>query len=233
MLGLIGAMALETDALFNAMEDPQLFSVGWSRFAVGKLYGLDCVIAQCGIGKVHAAACAQVMLMKWLVDAVINFGVAGALDETLHISDAVIADFSAQHDIDTSPIGDPVGLISGPNIIRIPCDTALTDLLKRSADQCGIRRISRSIVTGDQFIDRFEDKKRIRDLFEAGACDMEGGAIAQICWESHVPYAACRTISDTMTGSGREYAECAAEAGAECCRLLKTALINYREEKKQ
>lgn len=228
MLGIIGAMDKETDMLFAKMTDVKETTIGYSRFAQGDLNGLACVIARCGIGKVHAAMCAQSMISLYHPDAVINIGVAGALEESLAIADIVIASSEVQHDIDTSPIGDPVGLISGPNIIHIPCDESLRDLLEDAARECGLPYLRRAIATGDQFICGEANKRRLAQQFGAGACDMEGGAIAQVCYEFGVPYAAFRSISDTLRGSGMEYAACAALAGQTSAKLLQQFLQLYR-----
>ena len=224
MLGIIGAMDKEVDALRNAMTDCREENLGFARCTVGTLWGAQVALARCGIGKVHAALCAQAMILRFPIDALLNIGVAGALRASLRIGDAVIAQSAVQHDIDTTPIGDPPGLISGPNIVHIPCDERLSALLRQAADQAGIRWESGAIATGDQFIVGTEKKNALADAFGAAACDMEGGAIAQCCYEMGVPYAAVRFISDTRDGDGREYAEKAEEACRAEERLLRVFL---------
>lgn len=230
MLAIIGAMDQETARLFTEMEIEKEEKTGFSRIACGRLFGVSCVLACCGIGKVHAAACAQAVLDRFSVSAVINIGIAGALDAGLGIADCVIADTSVQHDIDTSPIGDPPGLISGPNIIHIPCDEKLSGLLLRAAKEENIAAVRAAIVTGDQFIVGVENKLRLSRDFSAAACDMEGGAIAQVCYECGVPYAAYRTISDTLSGNGREYELNAKDAADRSQSLFSRFLQLYREE---
>ena len=232
MLGIIGAMDKETGILFDSMADKRETEYGYSRFVRGTLEGVECVTARCGIGKVHAAVCAYQLIRELGADRVINIGVAGALEEKLGIADAVIASSAVQHDIDTSPIGDPVGLISGPNIVHIPCDERMTGLITRAAELSGIRSTVKAIVTGDRFVCGREDKSRLADLFGAAACDMEGGAIAQVCWAAGIPYAALRKVSDTLEGSGMEYMMCAELAGRASAKLLRAFLRLYREEMK-
>ena len=233
MLGIIGAMDKEVDALRAAMTDTREEKIGFTRCTVGTLWETQVCLAQCGIGKVHAALCAQALILRHPVDALLNIGVAGALRPSLGIGDAVIASSAVQHDIDTSPLGDPPGMISGPNIVHIPCDPALSALLRRAAQEADLRWEEGAVATGDQFITGTENKRRIAEAFGAAACDMEGGAIAQCCYEMGVPYAACRLISDTRDGDEREYMEKAALACKNEETLLRKFLPLYRQTKEE
>ncbi len=228
MLGIIGAMDKEVDALRKQMTDTEEKRAGFSRFTVGDLWGERVCLAQCGIGKVHAALCAQSMITGFGVSAILNIGVAGALRPTLAIGEAVIADSAVQHDVDTTPIGDPIGMVSGPNIVHFPCDPALSALLRQAAEEADLRWETGAVATGDQFIVGTEKKNWLADTFGAAACDMEGGAIAQCCYEMGIPYAAVRCISDTRDGDGREYMEKALYACEREEQLLKKFIGLYR-----
>ena len=115
-IGIIGAMQIEVEALCAAMENTERETVGNMTFVYGDLRGKKVVCAKCGIGKVFAAMCAQTMILKYAPDCIINSGVAGTLSETLSIGQIALADQVVQHDMDTSALGDPVGLISGINV---------------------------------------------------------------------------------------------------------------------
>ena len=230
MLGIIGALDKEVDALRRQMTNTEEKQTGFTRFTVGDLWDERICLARCGMGKVHAALCAQSMITEFAVSAVLNIGVAGALRPTLGIGDAVVADSAVQHDMDTSPIGDPVGMVSGPNIVHFPCDSTLSSLLKQAAEEAGLRCETGAVATGDQFIVGTEKKNWLADFFGAAACDMEGGAIAQCCYEMNVPYAAVRLISDTRDGDGREYMEKALFACACEEKLLRSFIRLYGEE---
>ena len=232
MLGIIGALDKEVDALRRQMTNTEEKQTGFTRFTVGDLWDERICLARCGMGKVHAALCAQSMITEFAVSAVLNIGVAGALRPTLGIGDAVVADSAVQHDMDTSPIGDPVGMVSGPNIVHFPCDSTLSSLLKQAAEEAGLRCETGAVATGDQFIVGTEKKNWLADFFGAAACDMEGGAIAQCCYEMNVPYAAVRLISDTRDGDGREYMEKALFACACEEKLLRCFMRLCREEKR-
>ena len=231
MLGIIGAMDQEVDTLRGMMAQTEESRIGYTRYYTGTLWGVPVCLARCGIGKVHAALCALGMILHKNVTELLNIGVAGALTDSLSIGDIVIARSAVQHDMDTTPIGDPLGLISGPNIVHIPCDEALSALLQKAAQQAHLATESAAVATGDQFIADLAKKDFLRDTFGAAACDMEGAAIAQCCYEMGVPYAACRAISDTRLGDGREYAEKAAFACGQEQKLILAFLPLYQQMK--
>ena len=235
MLGIIGAMDREISALIEKMDRVEEASVGYTRYWSGLLKGVPVCLARCGIGKVHAAVCALGMILRYQPSALLNIGVAGALRDGLQVGDMVAADSAVQHDIDTTPIGDPLGLISGPNIVHVPCDEGLADMLAQAAEQCGFSVRRAAIATGDQFIAALEKKDQLSAAFGAAACDMEGGAIAQCCYEMGVPYAALRAISDTRLGDGREYGEKADFACEREQRVLEKFMELYKQrgEEKQ
>ena len=200
-VGIIGAMQIEVEALCAAMENTETETVGNMTFVLGDLRGKRVVCAKCGIGKVFAAMCAQTMILHYAPDCIINSGVAGTLSETLSIGQIALAEQVVQHDMDTSPIGDPVGLISGINIIYIPTDPTVTAALAAAVSSKGVPYQRGTVASGDQFICRTADKERIKGIFEAEgkpviACEMEGAAIGQVCYVNQVPYGILRAISD-------------------------------------
>ena len=200
-IGIIGAMQIEVEALSNAMENTETETVGNMTFVYGDLRGKRVVCAKCGIGKVFAAMCAQTMILKYAPDCIINSGVAGTLSETLSIGQIALAEQVVQHDMDTSPIGDPVGLISGINIIYIPTDPVVTGALAAAVAAEGVPYERGTVASGDQFICQSEVKARIKSNFETAdkpviACEMEGAAIGQVCYVNRVPYGILRAISD-------------------------------------
>ena len=200
-IGIIGAMQIEVEALCAAMTHTETETVGNMTFVYGDLRGKRVVCAKCGIGKVFAAMCAQTMILKYAPDCIINSGVAGTLSESLSIGQIALAEQVVQHDMDTSPIGDPVGLISGINIIYIPTDPAVIDRLASAVASESVPYQRGTVVSGDQFICQSEVKTRIKSNFETEdkpviACEMEGAAIGQVCFVNKVPYGILRAISD-------------------------------------
>lgn len=225
-LGIIGAMESEIEALRGQMLNAKETRAAGMSFYEGLLMSRPVVLARAGIGKVHAAMCAQMMIERFHPDLVLNIGVAGALIDDLSIGDIVIAESAVQHDMDTSPIGDPKGMISGPNIVHLPCDKGAVAALEKAAKRAGLRIVRAAVATGDQFVDSLEKKQEIACQFGAAACDMEGGAIAQVCLENGVPYAAYRAISDTARGNGLEYQVNVTQAARASAKLLSALLEN-------
>ena len=196
VVGIICAMKKEADGIISAMEDVRNESVSGIDFNIGRIGKRSCVVAVCGIGKVFAALCAQTMILKYDPCLIINSGVAGGLSPELKICDIAIATALVQHDMDTSALGDPKGLISGINIIELPCDEGNASLLKKCAENEGIHVVSGIIASGDRFISEDSDKAFIRDTFGAVACEMEGAAVGQVCYVNAVPCCVMRAISD-------------------------------------
>lgn len=201
MVGLIGAMSVEVEALKDQLEDRQERRIGMDVFVSGKLFGKDAVLSVCGPGKINAALCAQSLILHYQPEWILNLGVAGAGDTTVSIGDMVIATAAVQHDMDTSPIGDPVGLVSKINLVEIPCDASLRARLVKAASAVqGVKVHEGVIATGDQFINSGEVRSRIHCLFNAKAVEMEGGAVAHACYVHGVPCGVLRSISDQADG---------------------------------
>lgn len=200
MIGIIGAMDIEVAILRDKMVNPTVETISGVDFIRGKLEGRDVVLARSGVGKVFAAICAQTMILKYGVKAIINSGVAGTLTGELHIGDVAIATACVQHDMDTSPVGDPVGLLSGINVVELPADTTLVGELDKVCADAGVNHRLGVIVTGDQFVATHERRDWIRDQFKAIAVEMEAGSIAHVCYVNKVPFASIRVISDEASG---------------------------------
>lgn len=196
-IGIIGAMNIEVEAICAAMENGVTETVGGIRFVVGNLRGRRVVAAKCGIGKVFAAMCAQTMILTYAPSVIINTGVAGTLTDDLSIGQVALADRVVQHDMDTSPLGDPVGLISGINEVYLPTDPTVTAALAACVTAEGVHCVRGTVASGDQFIHTTAQKARITSTFEdTVACEMEGAAIGQVCYVNKTPCAILRAISD-------------------------------------
>ena len=140
------------------------------------------------------------MIIKYSPDLIINSGVGGAVDKALRPLDIVFADKLVQHDMDTSPIGDPVGLISGINKIYFETDARAREILVDVAKTLSLNYYVGTIATGDKFISDSRDKVRINSTFGAIACEMEGGAIAHTAFVNGTPFIVVRAISDSADG---------------------------------
>lgn len=224
MIGIICAMQIEIDKINEAVENKTTEVVSGVTFTRGTLFGKEVVTAVCGVGKVFAAICAEAMIIKYSPEVIVNTGVAGTLTDKLNICDVAVSSDVVQHDMDTSPLGDPVGLLSGINIVKIPADIAVAEKIASCVERIGLKSIVGTIASGDQFINSADKKQYIATTFDAIACEMEGGSIGHVCYVNKTPFAVIRAISD---GAGDEshmdyptFARLAADKGAEAVKLF-------------
>lgn len=228
MIGVIGAMHIEVETIKSLMEYKSAEKIGGVEFVKGTLHGREIVIAVCGIGKVAAAMCTQIMILKYSPECIINTGVGGSLSTSLAIGDIAVAESLVQHDMDTSPLGDPVGLISGLNLVNIPADKRVGEILLKGIETLdNVKGMTGVIASGDQFIASEERKKFITDNFGAIVCEMEGASIAQVCFSNGVPFGVVRAVSDCADGSSHmDYGEFLPVAAANAAKLIEYFAIN-------
>lgn len=222
MKGIICALEKEAEFLTQDMKYVKKETVGGIKFTKGKLNGIDTVVAICGVGKVAAAMCAQTMILKYSPEYIINCGVAGTLTSSLHCGDIAVAKNVVQHDIDTSALGDPIGMISGINKTNIKCQRDLYVPLREKAEQLGFKMQCGVIASGDQFIAKKDKRKFLRAWFGAIACDMETAAIGQVCYINGVDFCAVRAISDEANGkSSIDYPTFLETAACNAAKVVK------------
>ena len=225
MIGIIGAMSAEVEALKAKRENAKTEKISGAEFVSGRLSGKDVVVAQCGIGKVFAAICAQTMILRYGATTLINTGVAGTLSEEIGILDFAISSGVVQHDMDTTAIGDAPGLISGINIVEIPAAKSLCETVVSTAIEQGNRAIAGIVASGDQFINNASRKAFIRDTFGAICCEMEGAAIGHVCFVGGVDFVIIRCISDNASGEAEmEYPEMVKIAAIKSQQLVEAIL---------
>ena len=200
-IGIIGALAPEVEGLVEKLEECEKESVSGIDFFIGKLFDKRVAVAKCGVGKVFAALCAQAMILRYSPKLIVNTGVGGGLALGLKTGDVVIADKLLQHDMDTTAVGDPKGLISGINKIYFEADESAVKILSSAAEKMGLSYRVGAVATGDKFIASAEDRHFISSEFSAVACEMEGGSIAQVAYVNRVNFAVIRGISDSADGS--------------------------------
>ena len=225
-IGIIGAMKIEVESLADMLEDRRDSDYSGITFHEGRLCDADVVLAVCGVGKIFAAVCAQTMIIKYGVDVIINTGVAGGLDEGLHICDAVVAERVVQHDMDTSALGDPKGLLSGINKVYIDTDCHINDVLEKCVNGLNIKHMRGTIASGDVFVADEGKKSFIRENFGAIACEMEGAAIGHVCYINNIPFGVLRTISDG--GDDMDYLTFAGIAAEKGKQIILEFLKEYK-----
>ncbi len=229
-IGIIGAMEVEVRSLIGCMQDKSISVVSGTEFYCGKIHGVDCIVARSGIGKVAAAVCTQTMILRFAPDLIVNTGVGGALSGQLTPGDIVISRRAVQYDMDTSPLGDPIGLISGINQIYFDADADAVARLSRIAKRTGKSVLSGTVCSGDRFVASVPEKERILSHFPDGvACEMEGGAIAHAAYLSGVPFVIVRAISDSADGSSHmDYAIFLAEAAKNSFEIVQNFIKEFK-----
>ena len=202
-IGIIGAMDKEIDLLKDKMVIEETKTISGMTCYSGTLSGHPVVLVRCGIGKVNAAICAQVLILRFGVGKVINTGVAGSLNPFLSIGDIVISKDAVQHDMDVSGLGYGPGIIPDQEESFFPADEELRRRAMAAAAAVEVQVSEGRVASGDQFIADSMKKQQIAGTFFADCCEMEGAAIAQVCYLNHVPFVIIRAISDNADDSGQ------------------------------
>lgn len=193
-IGIIVAMEKELRLLLPEIEDLSERQSGMCRLYEGKIGSHEIVAMQCGIGKVNAAVKTLEMIESCKPDLVINTGVAGGADKSMHPLDVVVADSVAYHDVWCGP-GTKTGHAAGMPLVMEP-DSRVIEICREAGSDSSVRY--GLICSGDRFISEAAEVAVIKAAFpEALAVDMESAAIAHVCTLCGVPFAVIRVISDT------------------------------------
>ena len=223
-LGIIGAMAVEIAALKDNMENIRESAQAGMTFYEGTLKGLPVVLGQCGVGKINAAMCTQILISCYGVTHVVNTGIAGSLCAELDIADLVISRDAIHHDFDLRFWGRPVGQVPGMDVIAFPADEKLREAAFAAAESVnpGHTKIGR-VASGDQFICSAQQKDAIIANTQADCAEMEGASIAHTAYRNGVPFVIIRAISDKADNSAEmDYPTFEAMAAQRCARVTMT-----------
>lgn len=201
-LGIIGAMRQEIETLLEKMEDKTFRNIAGSTFCGGKLEGLDTVVVQCGVGKVNAALCAQILCDCFGVTHLVNTGIAGSLCAELDIGDLVVSRDAMYHDMDCHVVNYPVGQVPGMDVLAFPADEMLIRCAFEAAESVhpGHTRVGR-VASGDQFVANQAQKETIIRVTDGLCTEMEGAAIAHTAYRNGIPFVILRAISDKADNS--------------------------------
>ena len=193
-IGIVFAMKEELDALLSKVELKNSYEIFDLTFYECEFNNMECVLVECGIGKVNAARSTQILIDNMKVECIINIGVAGGVSKELDICDIVVGEKLVQHDFDLTGFNHEKGYI--PNVGKyIKSDEYL---VKIAMDNCeGIKVHKGVIASGDIFVTEEKMSDKINTKFDALCVEMEGASIAQVCYLSHVPFLVIRSISDS------------------------------------
>lgn len=203
-LGIIGAMSVEVETLKAQMSELNITKRAGMEFFEGVLGGIPAVVVVCGVGKVNATLCVQILCDCYQVTHLVNTGVAGSLNPLLDIGDLVVGKDAMYHDFDCHVLNDDyvVGQVPGMPVRAFPADEKLVTFAFQAAEsvQKGHVHIGR-VASGDQFVCSGEQKNAIVENTGALCTEMEGAAIAHAAWRNGVPFVIIRAISDKADNS--------------------------------
>ena len=214
----------EVSSLKEALQNAKTTRIAGMEFFEGTLDGKNDVVVKCGIGKVNAGTCAQLLINVFGADRIINTGVAGSLDAAIDIGDIVVSTDAVQHDFDLTPLGYAPGELDGLGSPSLPADETMRRSAVKAVGGCApeVHVFEGRVCTGDQFISSAEQKEAILSQFGGLCCEMEGGAIAQICCQNNVPFVIIRAISDKADGSAEmNYTEFEQAAAIRCAAITR------------
>ncbi|QMV72088.1 5'-methylthioadenosine/adenosylhomocysteine nucleosidase [Comamonas piscis] len=220
ILAILSALPEEQAGIAALLSDASATDYAGRRYTCGQLHGHAVVLALSGIGKVAAASTAATLIERFGAQAIVFTGVAGGLGDGVQVGDVVVASSYAQHDMDASPIF-PRYEVPGYGRARFDCDAALSAQLAVAVQQClasdaaawtaelGLpapRMHQGLVVSGDRFVSSAAEVQALRSGLQAVGMDalaveMEGAAVAQVCADHGLPFAAMRSISDRADDS--------------------------------
>ncbi len=148
-----------------------------------------------GVGKVNAAMSAQLFIDRFHPDWIINAGVAGSFLD-LPIGTIVLAKDFVQHDVDTTAMGDPIGMVS--TVDRVDFPTTEPERLSALLTALGTEHQVGRVATGEVFMTKGSRADWVAETFSPTLCEMEGGAIAQVCLRNRVKFTALKSVSDRL-----------------------------------
>lgn len=246
---ILSAMILEVETLGQELTDKKEVTVQGIRFTTGGLKDRRVVLAHSGIGKVNAAIAAILLVEQFQPTHILFTGIAGGLNPDLRPGDVVIGARTAYHDYgEWTPEGFRVGrtvdpFTGKPNPLFFPADASLLAVAEKAALDLKLapvkmasggrtpRVVTGVIVTGDAFVASAAKKDALRKEFKADATEMEGAAVAQICWQRRVPCLILRSLSDSAGAKAPENERLFEKSAAQNAALLVTGIVGRLEAK--
>lgn len=228
-IGIIGAMDLEVDQLKEEMSVKNITKKANMDFYEGTLNGAEVVIVRCGIGKVNAALCVQILADVFEVTHVINTGIAGSLNAKLDIGDILVSKDAVHHDFDLRIFNYRLGEVPQMGFREFKADEKMCEL---AYDCCrkvnpDINVLTGRVVSGDQFISSKEVKNHLITEFAGDCTEMEGASIAHGAYLNGLPFVIIRAISDKADDSAEMDYPTFEKAAAKHSAALVREMVAY------
>ncbi len=228
-IGIIGAMELEVEQLKSEMTVSNIVTRAGMEFHEGTLNDASVVVVRCGIGKVNAALCLQILADLFEVTHVINTGVAGSLNAKLDIGDILISKDALHHDMNVTIFGYQAGEVPQMGCREFPADDRLVKLAEDTCKKVNpdINVCVGRVVSGDQFISDKAVKEGLISGFQGDCAEMEGASIAHGAYLNQIPFVIIRAISDKADDSAEmDYPTFEADAAKHSAALEKAMIKN-------
>lgn len=201
-IGIIGAMQEEIDTLIKMLENVEIKSISHLKFYIGTYNNIQVMVVRCGVGKVNAAMCTQILIDNFDPDFVINIGVAGAVSDEVNIGDIVLSTYLVEHDFDCTAFGYEKGVIPRLESSKFFADDQLLKLAEQSKNILSdINFFNGVIVSGDVFVSSRTMKDDLYIRYGAMCTEMEGASIAHVCYLNLKPFLVIRSVSDKADGN--------------------------------
>ncbi len=195
-IAIMGAMPEEITPILEKLNNYKTIKYADNEYYEATYEGVEIVVAYSKIGKVFSTLTATTMIQHFGCDILLFSGVAGGINPSLKIGDLIVATKLAQHDLDITAFGHPMGFVPGGSVF-VEADKNLIELSKKVAKELGKTVQEGVIATGDQFVHNEKVKDNIVKYFNADALEMEGASVAVVCNALNIPFFILRAISDT------------------------------------
>lgn len=221
-IGIITATEEEITAIKKYITGSKVNKIFDLNFINGMIGKNEVIVCESGVGKVNASRTTQLLIDNYDVDCVMNIGCAGALKEQLNIGDIVIGKYLVQHDFDITKFNHDKGYI--PNVgIKIESDKNLLGMFLNNIDS---NVFVGTIATGDIFCTDKNMSLKIHNKFNADCVEMEGAAIAQVCYLCNIPFIIIRSVSDVVNGTNTiDYDKFAISSANKVAKLLNDIIL--------
>lgn len=183
---IVSAMPVELEYVNSFLTGRE----GWKKLSENRYQyanGTNVYTKIVGAGKVSSAFQTSDAINDYCPELVVNVGYAGGLANGAKKGDVAIGTEYVQ--VDFLPL---IG--QRPPEAQTP--EFLVKALQKEAKELDIPVFAGRIATGDFFLHRSEDRKKIIEEFQPIAFDMESAAIAQVAAYKSVDFAVLRTFSD-------------------------------------
>ncbi|SDY27035.1 5'-methylthioadenosine/adenosylhomocysteine nucleosidase [Thermoactinomyces sp. DSM 45892] len=196
-IGIIGAMDSEIARFLEDLTEKQVHQIHGFSYYEGVMAGREVVITKSGVGKVNAAICATTLMSQFQVKSVLFTGVAGAVHPDLEIGDIVVSSECQYHDVDVTALGFARGQIPFQETSIFPADPFLVQWAKEAGQEMdGVQVKVGKVLSGDQFISSSEAVHILREELQGACVEMEGAAVAHVCFMLNTPFVVIRSMSD-------------------------------------